>query len=105
MNTPDRWIRASDWGRIVALVGLRPAAVPADVITALEARIPTPGDQAADRTARAATTRDCRRCDDFGWRLTHDGTPVDPAVRCNHAATTPVGRDITEPIHGRDDTP
>lgn len=60
-------------------------------------------EQAA-RSERAAAIRACRRCGPTGWLLAADGTPFDPAVRCDHGATTsPVGRDITEPIHGRED--
>lgn len=37
------------------------------------------------RTARAAAARavtECRLCDDAGWLLGADGTPVEPSVRC-----------------------
>lgn len=38
------------------------------------------------RIAANARTRiaECSRCDDAGWLLDHDGTPVEPAVRCAH---------------------
>lgn len=55
-------------------------------------------EQAA-RKARVAAIRRCVRCDPTGWLLGEDGTPVDPAVRCDHGAPTtpPPARDITEP--------
>lgn len=60
-------------------------------------------DEQAARAARMTAIRGCRRCDPSGWRLGPDGTPVDPATRCDHGAASGlrlVGRDITEPIHG-----
>lgn len=42
------------------------------------------------RTAQAAAEqaiRDCRLCDDGQWRLGEDGTPMDPAVKCDHQET------------------
>jgi len=53
----------------------------------------------AARDERVSKTRHCRRCDPCGWLLDTDGTPVDPAVRCQHGARPPVCRDISEPIH------
>jgi hypothetical protein len=44
------------------------------------------------RSVRAAVTQarlDCPHCDDDGWALGEDGTPLDPAVRCEqHAAVS-----------------
>ncbi|BBY67559.1 hypothetical protein [Mycolicibacterium helvum] len=57
------------------------------------------------RKARYAAIRRCRHCDPCGWRLLPDGTPIDPAVRCDHNSppSAPAsGRDITEPIHKPD---
>ncbi|MEB3021289.1 hypothetical protein [[Mycobacterium] crassicus] len=42
------------------------------------------------RAAQAAADqviRDCRLCDDGAWRLGEDGTPMDPAVKCDHPET------------------
>lgn len=54
-----------------------------------------------EREARWVAIRRCRRCDPSGWKLGMDGTPIDPAVRCQHGAAPapPAVRDITEPIH------
>lgn len=56
-----------------------------------------------ERKARYAAIHRCRHCDPCGWRLLPDGTPIEPAVRCDHGAPPEV-RDITEPIHQTDDT-
>lgn len=101
----DRGIRARDWGQIAALVGLPPDATPAAVIAALERRGAGKAAPGAERDSRMAEIRGCRRCDPVGWRLGPDGSPIDPAIRCDHGAPTPrptpTDRDITEPIHER----
>lgn len=60
-------------------------------------------DEQAARDARMAAIRSCGGCDPSGWRLGPDGTPVDPAQRCDHGTPPALGivreRDITEPIH------
>lgn len=60
----------------------------------------------AAREERASAIRRCRRCDPCGWRLGPDRTPIEPAVRCDHAApdTAPAVRDITGPIHDPHDS-
>lgn len=40
--------------------------------------------QRAANAAAAQTIRDCPLCDDGAWLLGDDGTPMDPAVKCNH---------------------
>jgi hypothetical protein len=56
----------------------------------------------AAAAARSAAIRGCRRCDEGGWQLAPDGTPADPARRCDHAIVRPsAARDITEPLHER----
>lgn len=57
-------------------------------------------DEQAAQEERASAIRRCRRCDEAGWKLGTDRTPIDPAIRCRHGAT-PAVRDITEPIHDR----
>lgn len=58
------------------------------------------------RKERLSAIGRCRRCDPCGWQLDTDGTPIEPAVRCDHGVPTtpprPV-RDITEPIHQSED--
>lgn len=40
---------------------------------------------AAERNQRAAQARAaCPRCDEHGWRIDHDGQPIEPAQRCDH---------------------
>lgn len=60
-------------------------------------------EQAA-REERLAAIRTCCHCDECGWQLNTDGTPVDPAVRCDHGAPTtpPAVQDITELLHTPD---
>lgn len=38
------------------------------------------------RAERIAARNACRLCDDSGWRLGPDLTPIEPAVRCDHQA-------------------
>ncbi|MGX1598606.1 hypothetical protein ACWIDS_16270 [Dietzia maris] len=53
-------------------------------------------EQAPDRVADArrrvaaaarAAIDACTRCDDTGWLLAVDGTPIEPVIRCRHRAT------------------
>lgn len=102
MTAPaDRWIRAHEWAQITAAVGLAPGAAPADVIAVLRRRRAGKDAARTEREEREAAVRGCRRCDQSGWVLGPDGAPVDPAMRCDHAAPTPppAGRDVTEPLH------
>lgn len=102
---PSRYIRATDWARILAALSLPASALPADVIASLEAK--TNRDRAqAERDARSRAINDCRRCDPSGWLLDADGLPEDPARRCDHGAP-PSGdppRSFSEPIHDPADT-
>ncbi|GJJ22307.1 hypothetical protein [Mycolicibacterium mageritense] len=38
-----------------------------------------------ERAAAARVLKACRLCDDGGWLLDTDGTPVEPAVKCPHS--------------------
>ena len=89
----DRWIPAREWAAIAAAVGMSPDVEPAAVVYAMRAR---PTDEA--RNARTAAIKSCPRCDPSGWRLDPDGQSADVARRCDHRPT-PIGRDVTEPIH------
>lgn len=101
MTAPTyRWVRAHEWAQIAAAAGLGPEAAPVDVIAALGRRTAVKDAARAERDARAAAIRACRRCDPNGWRLGPDRTPVEPATRCDHQALAqPAVRDVTEPFH------
>lgn len=43
--------------------------------------------RAAKATA-AQARRECERCDEDGWLLAADGTPAEPAIKCNHQEAT-----------------
>ena len=47
-------------------------AVQADELDALRRR----------RAAEAEAQRECIHCDDDGWILAEDGTPAEPAMKC-----------------------
>lgn len=58
-------------------------------------------EQAA-RTSRLAAILACGSCGPAGWLLGPDGTPVEPARRCEHGAAQPrMVRDVSEPLHER----
>lgn len=105
---PDRYVRASDWARILAALALPASSLPADVIAAIEAK--TAGDRAqADRDERAAALRECHLCDDFGWLLDELGVPAEPARKCDHGRNPHVpngsdqhhvARSFSEPARG-----
>lgn len=102
---PDRYVKASDWSRILAALRLPASAVPADVIAALDSK--TAGERAqAERDARATAIRECQHCDPFGWRLDTDGLPVEPAQKCDHNKQPTFdapARSFDEPLRGRDE--
>jgi hypothetical protein len=99
-------VATPDWSRIASLAGLAPDASPTELIAALESRAGSKAAANAAREARWAAIRACRRCDPSGWRLGPDGAPTDPARRCDHSAVgshVQNGRDITAPIHERNE--
>jgi hypothetical protein len=102
-------VSVSEWSQIASLTGLTPAASPAEVISALESRSSAKKAAQAAAEARLAAIRDCRRCDEWGWRLGADGEPADTARHCDHAIAQPsAARDVSEPLHqpglGKDQT-
>lgn len=104
-GTTAKWLTTLEWAQITSHVGLGPAATVADVIAVLERRVRAKDAVRAAGEARTAAIRACRRCDQFGWRLDAGKVPLDPAVRCDHGALTapPAARDITAPIHERNE--
>lgn len=101
MTAPaDRWVRSTDWARIAGLLGLAPAAMPAEVIAELEQRSGKDTTH-LDRETRSAAIEACRRCDPQGWRLGLDGQSADLARRCDHRLPAEAPRDLTAPLYER----